>query len=457
MEKFRATVRNMTKKEYLPLWIYAAVQIAYHLMMREPEGSDALRFFSNQLDAYSLQEYLRIRYGCWTSRVLIEGVLVFVSRNIALFKVLDWAAWVFLAWAFAWLFPKEKRGTAICIIVGFLLIYPMWDLRTAGWIATGVNYTWPLAFGVFSLHGTAKALQGQKTSVFCWILYAFAALFAANMEQVSAALVAVNFCAAAYLLWNRGKARICGPVWTGLLVSAAEMLFILKCPGNAARNADEIASRMPGFVSYGLLDKIGMGFMDTMHHLVVSGNLLFLCYAGLLAAIVFAKTGDLKCRFAAVFPIVLNVGLVGFYGALKTYFPKFLKLMKKSEPIGGNNYHVAANYLPVLLYLVLIGCMLLSLVAVCESYFELFGQAILLALALATRVIMGFTPTIYVSQERTFFYLYMILGISGTFLLASHSGWLKKHERAYGALKLLGLFMAVLGIVMNLTEIGSIH
>lgn len=455
MDKMRVFIRKITSREYLPLWIYAAVQVVFHMMMREPEGSDALRYFSNQLDAYSLKDYLNIRYGIWTSRLLIEGVLVYVSRSVALWKVLDWAVWVFLAWAVVWLFPKEKRELASWAVAGFLLIYPMQDLKTAGWIATGVNYTWTLALGIFSLHGAAKALRREKTPVFMWILYAFAALYAANMEQVSAVLVAVNFCAAVYCLTRKEKPRVCGTVWICLAVSLAEMIFILQCPGNAARKLDEIATRMPGFVSYGGIDKLNLGFMDTMRHLIASGNLLFLCYAVLLAALVFCKTEKTTYRAAAAFPVILNAGMVGFPYALKTYFPKFFKLMKKSEPIGGNNYHMAANYVPAFLYLLLIGCIVLSLIVVCKTYFELSGQTLLLALALATRVVMGFTPTIYVSQERTFLYLYMMLGISGTFLLTEHAGILAKKHGAR-ALKLAGILLAAACLVINIVEIGSV-
>ena len=100
--------------------------------------------------------------------------------------------------------------------------------------------------------------------------------------------------------------------------------------------------------------------------------------------------------------------------------------------------------------------MLLSVTVVCESYFELFGQGILLGLALATRVIMGFTPTIYVSQERTFFYLYMLLGISGVYLLIQNLDLLQSKKKAFEGLKISGAFIVVLGVLVNLAEVGNV-
>lgn len=456
MEKLQNFIKKITQKEYLPLWIFAIVQLVYHILMREPEGSDALWFFQCQLDTYSLKDYLMMRYETWASRLFIEAVLVYISRNIFLWRILDWAFWVLLAWAFVMLFPKEKRETAAYITVGFLLIYPMWDLRTAGWIATSANYTWPLALGVFSLHGTAKAFYGRKTSIGMWILYAIAALYGANMEQMSAVLLAVNVCAIIYFIMEKTPVRIYGSAIIGAVIAAGEFIFIMTCPGNAARKSQEIINWMPNFASYNLLDKFCMGFVDTMHHMISSGNLIFLCYVVLLAVLVFQKTKDLKYRLPAIIPVALNLWLVAFPDMLETNFPSFASVMEKNAFINGTNYHIAKNYIPTILYLLIIGCMLLSLVAVCETYLELLGQGILMGLALATRLIMGFTPTIYVSQERTFFYLYMLMGISAVYLVLANQNLLKEKQKLYEGLRVGGAFLVVAGVIVNLVEIGSV-
>lgn len=456
MDKLKGYMKSVTQKKYLPFWVFAVVMGIYHVIMREPEGSDAMWFFRNQLDTYTLTDYLNMRYDTWSSRLLIEAVLVYISRNILAWKLLDFVFWMFLAWALVWIFPEEKRETASCFIVGILLLYPMWDLRTAGWIATSVNYSWPLALGVFSLHGTARTFRGQKTSVYMWILYSLAALYAANMEQMAAVLFGINFCAAVcFALEKRPWKQYAGTLGV-TAIAAAELIFIFTCPGNGARKEQEIINWMPNFGSYHLLDKVSMGFVDTMHHLIASGNLIYLCYTGCLAWIVCLKTKDVRIRFAAAVPVGMNLWFVAGSDMMERYFPGFFKLMEKNAFICGSNYHLAANYIPTVLYLLLAGCMLVSFVTVCESYFELFGQGILLALGLASRIVMGFTPTIYVSQERTFFYLYIIFGISGAFFLQQNFSLLKKHPRLYEALKLSAVFLVFIGVAANLAEIGSV-
>ena len=47
-------------------------------------------------------------------------------------------------------------------------------------------------------------------------------------------------------------------------------------PGNAARKNEEIANYLQNYEMYNLVDKADLGFVDTMKHLISSGNLLFL-------------------------------------------------------------------------------------------------------------------------------------------------------------------------------------
>ena len=230
---------------------------------------------------------------------------------------------------------------------------------------------------------------------------------------------------------------------------------IILAGGNAQKLEQEIISWMPNFESYHFLDKASMGFMDTMRHLLTSGNLLFLCYLILLAVFVFLKAKQTAFRAAAVFPVFVTVWISWFPNAVKANFPAFWKLVDKGDFICGSNYHMAANYIPVVLFLCVVGCMLLSLTAVCESLTELLAQLYLLALGLATRVVMGFTPTIYVSQERTFLFLYMILGISAAYLVVNHQKTLKENRNIWQTMKAAGVTLAVLGVLLDLAEIGS--
>lgn len=456
MKRVREFFGTITQKKYLPLWGFAVIQLFYHIFMREPEASDAMQFFRHQMDAYSLKDYLIIRYNVWSSRFLIESVLVYISRHVRLWKIVDYVFWVFLAWAFAWLFPEEKRRVACFMTVGFLLLYPIWDLRTAGWIATSVNYTWVLALGVFSLHGVTRVLYGKKTPVWLACLYILSTCYGANMEQMCAVLLAVNFLATLYFAYKKTEWKKYWHVCASLFISLGEAFFIFTCPGNTMRENQEIASRMPKYVSFDFVDKACLGFVETMQHLLNSGNFMFLLFAVILAVLVFLKSEETMHRFFAVVPVAVNVVLMFFQGMLEKYVPSFWKLFENNAYVSGNNYHLGQSYTLMLLYLLVLGSILVSLVVVCENWTELIAQCYLLVLGLATRVVMGFTPTIYVSKERTYLFFYMILGVSATWLVVNNIAMLRSKRRVLEAMQLLGCVFVMFSVIFGLIQTGSV-
>lgn len=444
--------KKITQGILVPLFLFAVVQLIYHILMKEPASSDASWFFRNQLDVYSLKDYLYMRYETWSSRLLIEAVLVWISRHMLLWRIFDWGFWMLLFWSCVTLFPEQMQKKAANIFLVALLIYPLYDLGTAGWVATSVNYTWPVALGILSLHGTAAVCRKETVTWWQWLIYVPSALFGANMEQMCAVLLAVNGCAVLWLLLNRYPYQSLVFPGGGIVIAAAEFLFIMTCPGNAARKTQEIINWMPNFSGYNLIDKISLAFTDTMHHLVASENSMFLCYAILLAVLAWLKTEDVPARAAAVFPAAVNLLLVGMAGTLKTYYPSFWKLMKKSAWINAKNYYQMQQYLPTILYLLVIGGMIVAVVCICESRQELAAQMILLALALATRLVMGFTPTIYVSQERTFFFLYVLLAISAAGFILANEKLFAQHKKVAGAAKTGAVVLSVLQIFVILSN-----
>lgn len=74
---------------------------------------------------------------------------------------------------------------------------------------------------------------------------------------------------------------------------------------------------MPNFGTYNLIDKISMGFVDTMHYLITSGNVLYLCYVILLAVLVFFKTEKLMYRIASILPVGITVWFTVFFDVIE--------------------------------------------------------------------------------------------------------------------------------------------
>ncbi|MEE1250846.1 MAG: hypothetical protein UHU19_16695 [Lachnospiraceae bacterium] len=457
MDKIKEIAGKMIQKKYLPFWFFAGIQIIYHLMMREGPGTDAMWFFRNQLDAYSLKDYLTIRYQVWSSRIVIEAVLVYVSRHLVLWKVLDTFAWILFVILFAAAIPGEKRERINWLVVSMVLIYPLKDLDTAGWIATTTNYIWPLALGMFVLTGVSFILQKKKLPLPLFILSLPAMLYAANAEQMCAVICGICFVAILYcIFFEKRKVSTWWQLIVWIVFGAGELLFILTCPGNSARTTEEIRQCMPNFKTYNVIDKLNLGFVDTIHHMISSENLLFLMFAVLLMVLVFLKTKEFVFRLAGILPVMWTVLLTFFGDAFERNFVKLSSLFNLNEIVNGSNYQLAYSYLPLLVYTLVLLCALVSISIISTSWTEFLGYCCLLGIGLASRVIMGFTPTIFVSQERTFLYLYVTIIAAIIFMVQRNIKLLLKHKNIYETLKMMTACVLVLSIVNGLMAASAI-
>ncbi len=447
MERLKTLFKKLTKKEYLPFWFFAGVQLIYHWMMREGPGTDAMWFFRNQLDAYSLKDYLTIRYHGWSSRLVIEAALVYVSRHMRLYKLLDWGMWMLLACSLSAVFGKTKdKARTNWVLVGLLLIYPLAELGGAGWIATTTNYIWPLALGVFVLTGTARVLRGERVAWWMHILYLPAMIYAANAEQMCAVLLGIEGLCFLWILFVKKQGKQVLVLAPYLLIGLAEFLFILKCPGNAARKNEEIVNYLQNYEMYNLVDKADLGFVDTMKHLISSGNLLFFAFTLVLAVLVFLRMKGFMERFVSLIPVCITAVLTFFGDSFSEHYAKLASVLEKNEIINGYNYVWGYSYLPFVLYLLVLLCILVSLAWVAGSWEEFLFCFFLLAIGLASRVVMGFSPTIFVSESRTFLYLYMTIAVTAAALIEWHDTEWKEHPKAAQAIGLAGACMLVISL-----------
>ena len=117
-----------------------------HTLIRADFGDDLA--YQNILANQSLSSFLRERYYTWSSRVLIEAVmLLFVTGNVWLWKIADSLMVLLFLWAVSELFGGEsvqEKLRAQMLMFCMIWIVPFFSLSSAGWITTTINYLWPL-------------------------------------------------------------------------------------------------------------------------------------------------------------------------------------------------------------------------------------------------------------------------------------------------------------------------
>ena len=406
MSKAKQTLEKWIKGEYQPFLVYAVIMAVFHFLMEENPILDAMRYFSKVLDEGTLGGFLMERYTEYSSRLIMEGILIHTSRVFWLWKILDFLVWMLLAWSFSKLFDTLHDRKMNWIIVGFILLYPISELSSAGWITTLSVYVWPLAFGVYALTAIMRIHRGEKIPWYTWILLLLAELYAANMEQMCAILVVFFFCAWLYYL-TRKKHFVFG-FFLMTLIPAAELCFSLTCPGNKVRMAEEIKSGIIDFAMLTKAEKLNIAFTDTMQQLL-GGDRVFFAFTVVLLLLLVLKFKKAGTAILGTVLVLFAVSDVWFAELFKNY--PFLRDM--DIDFHAETYMQKALYFREFLW---IGCLLLialSIVLLSDRYLEWFSMSLVLLMGLASRLVIGLSPSYYSSAARTrIYFLFAFIGVA---------------------------------------------
>ena len=138
----------------------ALAAVLWHVILSTNVGDDMV-YFKTLLDGNSsLGEILAHRYETWSSRMVIEAVLIPLVHCPLLWKILDIVIFTSLPVLLCGLLGVTGRGR--WFVTGLVLLYPFADMASAGWIATTTNYLWPL-WGVLVIGMVLKQLRcGRK-------------------------------------------------------------------------------------------------------------------------------------------------------------------------------------------------------------------------------------------------------------------------------------------------------
>ncbi len=139
----------------------ALAAVLWHVVLSTNVGDDMV-YFKTLLDGNSsLGEILAHRYETWSSRMVIEAVLIPLVHCPLLWKILDIVIFTSLPVLLCGLLGVTGRGR--WFVAGLVLLYPFADMASAGWIATTTNYLWPL-WGVSGDRHVVKAASLRQKS-----------------------------------------------------------------------------------------------------------------------------------------------------------------------------------------------------------------------------------------------------------------------------------------------------
>lgn len=370
-------------------------------------------YFLEQVTNTSVFSFVMTRYSAWSSRVIIEFVLCAILKTSKYLWILLEAGMVTLiAYSISKIFIKDNKKENNTMLLFMILLYPLNIMNGAGWAATTTNYMWPLATCLFALVPISEIWKGNKIAFWKYPFYTLSLIYAGNQEQTCAILVGTYILFSIFMIIKDKKIHPYMIIQTVVIIAC--LIFILTCPGNYVRNQAEIKDNFKDFEMLTIWDKIGLGLTATNALLVGNVNIIFVMLTGIIAIYIFSNYKEKIYRTIAIIPF-LSVILLALIPNITSNAFSFLVSFKKYFIMEGVMLTAANSNnlfytLPVIFAFIILVCVILSIMIIFKNLKNNIALLVFLV-GLASRLIMGFSPTIFASANRTmiFFEFSMII------------------------------------------------
>ncbi len=395
-------------EQYKPALIWFLVMLAVSLFLPLNWGDDAI--FADVTANKTLFEFLK-----GSARPFTDGLTYIFSHNKWLWRLLNPFVIILSVYSIKETLPFELSKKDLLFISITTTIVTM-VFVDAGFIATTVNYLWPIAFGLFSLISVKKTYYNEKVSAFYKIISVLLLIYATNMQQMCAVLLGIFMLFNAFLWFNK-KFDLFHLIQLLIVAVGTFMSLYLNFTGDNSRMLRETGRYFPQFAELNIFEKAELGFSSTFYCFIMETRFAFfpfLIFTVYLSYKVFKTKKDILPKVISLFaPVVTAVmGALSFF---KNPVYSFLSGGMVHGRMTKSSYTFSA--LPFVIYILIAFFVLYTvLILIDKKEYKFFAFSALL-IGLASRVLMGFSPTVWASGYRTFSvlligYIYIILIIN---------------------------------------------
>lgn len=359
-----------------------------------------------------------------SARPFTDSFTFIFSKYKILWRILNPLIMISLLLGVSTLLPF-KLNTKDTLILFICLMFPTMIIVDAGFIATTLNYLWAVTFGILSLVPLKQLIDNKKTKWYNFLFTFPLILYATNMQQMAVVLTVIFFCANIYLFAQK-KFNILVLIQFLVAVGGLGLSFFLNMFGDDNRMLRETGRYFPQFGELNIFEKIELGFSSTFYSLTMNPHFAvigFLAFTIFLSRIIYKKKINfLNCIVSIIPPIFTTIMCV-------------LKFIPNSSIYsiisGGMRYYrmekAVYSFKPAtdLIFILLIFCVLFSLYCVFKNKRDFYVALIILSLGLGTRIMMGFSPTVWASGHRTFCIMFITFTIVGFLIYNDYKESLK--------------------------------
>lgn len=392
-------------------YLFYVTPIIYDDCFNKAHGSSYNTFLKDWHSSYQM-------YYSWSSRTFVNFVMYQMEVHSKLLFALVTALFFFLMLLSVSAIVNKNNILKLDVSIGFaLMTVPLVYYSTAGWIATTATYLYPICAATYALTSLT-----ERKSNFGKIGICLATFYASNNEQVLIVLLAIFAAFSVSEYWQ--KRRLCKLIIVQNFILGFNLLWFCLSPGNKKRALQEIPHWFPEFKNMNLLNKLDMGFMTTMQHILFA-NLpymflivtipvifyLYRCYIGNSKEKPYLITSILTFVVWCLSSILFDVFNITGNKTLSRIF-----CFSKLGMFTSDNVNSKIAIFSFLIYFIFLALLLFNYSFEMESkkYFVLLAAFVG---AVLSRIALGFSATNYVSATRTFSVMAVTLIIILLFML----------------------------------------
>jgi len=396
-------------KNYIPLIIFILGITFYHFTINPNTYLWGDYTFFNEISKnMSLFEFLSLRYKTWTSRLLIEASLYFIAMLPRLsFIIFHIIVVGLLAFILLKLLNDDNSYLLNTVIVALLFLFNIQSMVSAGWIPTLTNYMYPLLFFILSLFPIKNYLLGNKYPNWHCVFYSLYLIIACNNEQIGVCLFVIYLFLLIYMII---KKDIDKKIYIFISLIILSLLFIITCPGNHYRVINESKTHYQEFENFNIIQKILNSAGTILYFLLGNTSsifvnkllIIFLLFTAIYICFIYK---NIFVKISSFIPFIIIFILTFSFGS--GIFDSIFNLFTiESIKYNVTNLNIKSFYM-FLCFIVFVLLILYNLILIfIKEYKKKFSLILPLVFCVGflSIIVIGFSPTSFASNTRTFIF-----------------------------------------------------
>lgn len=443
-ENRTAKIKAVLKKVVWNRWfLFLLVSLIFICLMYLVPYTNDDQYWLERGDLHSLAFYrdqVVTNYLSWSSRIIVNVMaLFFLGHGKALFALFMGFCMYVFQYSLGRLIASEDDRHLAPAVAGFAMLIPFQYLGDAGWTITMCTYFVPAAFGLCGLVPAARIYRGEKFHAWEYPLYSLALIYGCNHEQEAVVIFFTYLVIFIAFSFTHRRTRY---LTVQFLLALASVIFIFTCPGNYSRSGQE-ERWMPFYGMLNPITRVDLGFSAGVRRIIFNQDTYLVIICLLIAMMMWKKYKRVSYRLIGMYPLFCMV--INTVQSVKTHLQSFDDNVGLVWLSGSAGFQIIPEYVRYLFYVLFVISLFLSFILLAGNGFEVLVCGSLFVAGLASTVMMGFSPTVYASGNRTMTAMVVALTASAAVCWSSgmHNGYLKREDT-----KTVNAAMLVMAVIM---------